>query len=56
MSYLEESRELKTLKMDELQGVLPSYEMRKEPYKPSRYEVMFKASKREEADEASDSS
>lgn len=48
VSSLEESRELKTLKMDELQGVLVAYQMRKEQDKPSRYEASFKAAKREE--------
>lgn len=54
VSALEEYRELKTLKMDELQGVLIDYEMRKERYKPSRYITTFKESKREEAHQASD--
>jgi hypothetical protein len=46
VSSPEESRELKTLKMDELQGVLTAYEMRKEQDKSSRYKAMFKESKR----------
>ena len=37
VSSLEESRDLKILKMDELQGVLTAYDMRKEQDKPSTY-------------------
>ena len=42
--------------MAKLQGIPIAYEMRKEQDKPSRYEVAFKASKREEAHQSSDSS
>ena len=42
MSALEKSREMKTLKMDELQRILMSYEMRKEQDNASKHEAPFK--------------
>lgn len=41
VSTLEKSRELKNLKVDEPQGILIAYEMRKQD-KPSKHEVAFK--------------
>lgn len=42
--------------MDELQGILTSYEMIKEKDKPSKYESTLKASRREKTHQTSDSS
>ena len=53
---IEELRELKTMKMDELQGILTTYEMRKEQDKTSKYEVVFKSLGRENSHKTSDSS
>ena len=47
VSSLEEYRELKTMKMDELQGIPIAHEMRKEQDKPLKHEVVFKSLRRE---------
>jgi hypothetical protein len=47
ISSLEERVDLATLSMDELHGILTSYEMRIEQENPSRKEAAFKASKKD---------
>ena len=44
ISALEERADLATLIMDDLHGILTTYEMRIEQYNPSRKEATFKAS------------
>ena len=46
VSTLEERKDLDKLSMDELHGILTSYEMRTEHEKPSRKEAAFKVSKK----------
>jgi hypothetical protein len=46
ISALEEREDLATLSMDELHGILTTYEMRTEQDNPSRREATFKASKK----------
>ena len=46
VSALEERKYLDRLSMDELHGILTTYEMRIEQEKPSRKEAMFKVSKK----------
>jgi hypothetical protein len=46
ISALEERVDIATLSMDELNGIITTYEMRTEQENPSRKEVAFKASKK----------
>ena len=54
ISAIEESKDLDTLKMDELRGILTAYEMRKGG--PSSKDVAFKASKSKKGKERNDCS
>ena len=47
VSSLEERKYLDKLSMDELHGILTTYEMRKKQEKPSRKEATFKVSRRQ---------
>ena len=46
VSALEERQDLDKLSMDELHGILTTYEMRIEQENPSKKEVAFKVSKK----------
>jgi hypothetical protein len=46
ISFIDERQGLATLSMDELHGILTTYEMRTEKENPSRREATFKASKK----------
>ena len=54
ISAIEESKDLDTLKMDELHGILTAYEMRKGG--PSSKDATFKASKSKKGKERNDCS